>query len=256
MASEYLKWKFRDVKPEEKPVYTRKQKFWNWWDYHIGWMVLALVLVIGGVFLVRDMFFRPEPDYAVGYVSRTALPDEVETALRERLQELGEDVNGDGQVLVELYTYTVGFDRESKINVDETSAAFTGMTVELTSGKIGLVLLDDPEGFQARIGALGYPDGSPVPEDQESFGSADWQNMVYAWEDCPVLAALDLGTFTRFLDLEETPVDGQTALSGMYIGRRALRNEQEQARFAADARLWETLTAGAAPLTEEENTRR
>ena len=52
----------------------------------------------------------------------------------------------------------------------------------------GRVALDDPEGFQNQTGALQYLDGT-LPSD----GAGDWQNMVYRWADCPVLAGLDLG---------------------------------------------------------------
>lgn len=36
MASEYLKWKYRDVKPDQTVELTPRQKRANWWYYHNG----------------------------------------------------------------------------------------------------------------------------------------------------------------------------------------------------------------------------
>ena len=46
MASEYLQWKYRDVKPDEKVQYTRKQKLLNWWRYHVWWVLGGVLLLI------------------------------------------------------------------------------------------------------------------------------------------------------------------------------------------------------------------
>lgn len=248
MASEYLKQKYKDVKPDEKIELTAEQKRQNWWDYHKFWVLLGAVALIGFAWLIRDIFFHTEPDYQVGYVSRTALPEEVLKNLQARLEELGEDVNGDGRVTVELFTYVLGFDAVSMIDVDAASAGITRLTVDLSAGRVYVLLLDDPEGFQGRMGALSYLDGSAPPLDDPAYGAADWRSMVYAWDDCPVLSGVDLGTYTRFLDLSEQKIDGQEAMTGLYVGRRAALNEEQKASFAADEALWRALTAGAAAL--------
>lgn len=248
MASEYLKQKYKDVKPDERLELTAAQKRRNWWDYHKYWVLLGAVALIGCAFLVRDIFFRLKPDYQVGYVSRTAPPEKVLEALQARLEELGEDVNGDGRVTVELLTYTLGFDAVSMIDVDAASAGITRLTVDLTAGRVYVLLLDDPEGFQGRMGALSYLDGRLPPLDDPAYGASDWTGMVYAWDDCPVLANMDLGTYTRFLDLSEQKLNGQEAMAGLYVGHRAALNEGQKVSFAADEELWQRLTEGAADM--------
>ncbi len=245
MASEYLKWKYRDVKPEEKTEMTPEQKRRNWWEYHKWWLLLALVFVVGAGFLIHDIFFRPVPDYEVGFVSKIQPPTEVLEALQAQLEAQGEDVNGDGRVLVELDVYSVGFDPLSMTDADATSAAITRLTVDLSSGQVYLLLLDDPEGFQARMGALCYLDGSIPPDDAEKHDAANWTDMVYRWEDCPVLAGMDLGTYQPFLGVEGPDTDGQSAMAGIYVARRALWTEEQAAGFTADEDLWQKLTAGA-----------
>lgn len=247
MASEYLRQKYKDVKPDEKIELTAAQKRRNWWDYHKYWVLLGAVALIGCALLIRDIFFRPEPDYQVGYVCKTVPPEEVLKNLQARLEELGEDVNGDGRVTVELFTYIIGFDDASMLDVDATSAGITRLTVDLSAGRVYILLLDDPEGFQRRMGALSYLDGG-LPPDDSAYGAADWREMVYAWAGCPVLANMDLGTYTRFLDLSEQEINGQEVMSGLYVGRRAALNEGQKASFAADEALWRRLTEGAAGL--------
>ena len=239
--------------PESEQVYTRQQRIRNWWDYHTGWVVFGIIAVLLGGLLIHDMFFRPEPDYRIGYVSTELLPDEVVAGLRESLQQLGADQNGDGRVLVEVTTYDLGFDEQSQLDVDATSAGMTSLTADLMSGGLSILLLTDPEGFQLRMGALGYLDGSTPAMDAPDAEAGNWRQMVYRWEDCPVLAGLNLGTYTQFWDLEETPVDGQTAMQGVYVARKAAWNEEQKAAAAADDALWQAMTAGAVGMEAEEN---
>lgn len=248
MASEYLKKKYQDVKPDEKIELTAAQKRRNWWYYHKGMVIIGVVLALGAALLIRDIFFRPAPDYQVGYVTTTPPPTEILANLQRQLESLGEDVNGDGRVLVEIFAYDLGFDARSMMDVEAASAGVTRLTVDLSSGRVYLIILDDPEGFQARMGALSYLDGGTPPTDDPVFGADDWREMVYSWDDCPVLSGLDLGTYTAFLDPEGQETDGQTAMAGLYVGRRALWDESQRDAFAADELLWQTLTAGAPAL--------
>ncbi len=231
---------------EPERVYTKQERIRNWWDYHTGWVVFGIVVLIMAIFLIRDMFFRPRPDYDVGYVSVDPLPEEVLTALRDRLQEMGEDVNGDGRVIVEILSYSMGFDEQSLLDVDAVSSGMTRLTGDLMSGDLYVMLLTDPEGFQRRMGSLCYLDGHNPASDDETAEAENWRQMVYRWEDCPVLANLDLGTYTSFWDTEkDTPIDGQSAMQGVYVARCGIWNEDQRAVAEKDELLWQALTAGA-----------
>ncbi len=238
-------WNDRSDKPDGPQDLSGAKKWANWWGYHWGFVVFAAIIVIGGISLARDMFFRPRPDYEIGYVGRAPLPAGVRTALQEQLASLGHDVNGDGEVLVEIDAYEIGFDEEGMMDVEAATAATTGLTVDLSSGGMYLLLLDDPEGFQSRMGALSYLDGTVPPAGDASFGASGWRDMVYKWNRCPVLRGLPLGTYSQFGDEEGEERDAQSFLSGLYIGRRALRDDEQRERFAADAILWDALTSGA-----------
>ena len=110
MASKYLEWLHRDVQPEVPRELTGKEKFANWWDYHI-WHVIA-----GGILLVILAYLvwhylgigQVEPDYQIAYMGTEFLPADTAEALENALAALGEDCNGDGEVTVRLNQYTTG----------------------------------------------------------------------------------------------------------------------------------------------------
>ena len=53
MASQYLKWKYRDVKPDAPVELTEAQRRANWWHYN-KWYVLGacLLLLAAGMFVL------------------------------------------------------------------------------------------------------------------------------------------------------------------------------------------------------------
>ena len=52
MASEYLKWKYRDVQRREAVVLTPAERRKNWWHYHKWHVVIGLALAVLAVYLV------------------------------------------------------------------------------------------------------------------------------------------------------------------------------------------------------------
>ena len=84
MASEYLQWKYRDVKPEEKPEYSPKEKRRNWLHYHKWWILLGVLLLIAPADILRGVLGLGiiRPDYQMAYVGSVPLSDETVSALQ------------------------------------------------------------------------------------------------------------------------------------------------------------------------------
>ena len=171
--------------PEPAPrEYTKQEKAANWWHYHKITVLVVVLAAAMAAWLVHDMFFRVQPDVQIGYVGTTVLPAETVQALEQALTPYASDSNGDGQVIVQLDQYAVDFANE---NADPAGqlAGTTQLTAALAeSSGTYLFLLEDPAGFESQIQALQFTDGT-LP------GEADtgrWQQMVYRWQDCPVLA--------------------------------------------------------------------
>ncbi len=206
--------------------YTSREKAVNWWDYH-RWLVYGLIAVlILAIWMVHDLFFRAEPDVYVSYVGAEALPEDTAADLKLLLTSLAEDVDGDGKVLVQVDQYAVRFGDDSQSDY----AAYVSMAQLLSAiagERSAIFLLEDPAGFQAETGALGYLDGT-APED----GAADWERMTLRWTDCPALTAYGLK-------------DDDARFDGVYLGFRAAFSEEQAEKFSASGALWRAMTSGA-----------
>ena len=223
MASEYLKWKYRDVRPDEPPPpLTPKERVANWWHYHkwhmaIGAALLFALLDIG--FHVMG-FGREEPDYQFAYVGSRLLPDEAVSAFEDALSALATDRNGDGRVLVRLNQYA-----DAAVSDDADSAMYAyasgvRLMADLQHADSAFFLLENPEQFQRNYEILS---GDALP-----------------WTDCPALASLPLGEYNENLLGQEISGDVQSLFSGLSLARRDLSAYPEEYAI-----LWNVLTEAA-----------
>ena len=80
MASEYLKWKYRDVQPDAPVERTKKQRRQTWWHYHkwhVGIGVLAAAIAGN---LAWHVLTQVHPDYQIAYVGTYPLSKEESAA--------------------------------------------------------------------------------------------------------------------------------------------------------------------------------
>ena len=209
MASEYLKWKYRDVKPDEPIRLTRKEKALNWWHYH-KWYVLLGILLLGIVgSLVKSALHIGEirPDYQFAYVGSDPLPADTVAALES------------------YYAY----------------ASNVTLMADLEDCESYFFILQKYETFQANYAILRHLDGT-MPED----GLArDERPIALQWSDCPVLAGLELGAYSESVGDQEISGDGQELLSGLYFARRGFWTDKTADNAEGCDALWDELTRGA-----------
>ena len=237
--------------PEPPREYTKKEKAANWWHYHWMAVVVAVLVVVFGVWNIKDTVFQTRPDVQVAYVGTSDLPTNTVTALQDALTPFCSDLNGDGKVVVQVDSYTVDFDAANE-NTDAyyQMAGVTRLSAELSSGgKTYIFLLEDPEGFEAQTGALLFLVVT-VTEDPET-PDADWREMVYRWTDCPVLTGLDLGGYEGLTLMDDVTGTNQSVLAHLYVGRRGVGDEKQVPSYVGCAELWDTLTAGAVSTAAE-----
>lgn len=242
MSNDYKDWLVQDVQPEQAAAKLHGLPFWkNWWHYN--WRIVLAVIV--GAFVLWQIFAgvlgigQVKPDYQIAYVGSKELPEDTVIALTEAIAALGEDENGDGQVLVTLNQYVIP---EGDENAETRYAASVQLTADLSGGESYFLLLEDPDSFQQEFAALAFWDGS-CPEDDDTSGL----DKVYAWDNCPVLATLDLGGYSQNIWGQIFEGDNQGLLSGLYFGRRCFYPESNNAveNLEGCAALWDTLTNGA-----------
>ena len=81
---------------------TPKSKWQNFWFYYKWWVVAgACLLAIIGVG-VWQAATHVEPDYPIALVTRDGVSEEGITELETMLQSFGQDLNGDGKIVVEV----------------------------------------------------------------------------------------------------------------------------------------------------------
>lgn len=237
--------------PESPREYTKKEKAANWWHYHWMAVVVAVLVVVFGVWIIKDTVFQTRPDVQVAYVGTSDLPTDTVTALQDALTPFCSDLNGDGKVVVQVDSYTVDFDAANE-NTDAyyQMAGVTRLSAELASGgKTYIFLLEDPEGFEKSTGVLQYLDGT-VDDDPET-ADPDWREMVYRWTDCPVLTGLELGSYDGYTLMDDATGTNQSVLEHLYVGRRGVWDEEQAENYAHCAALWDALTAGAVSTAAE-----
>lgn len=237
MASAYLRWLYRDEPPEKPLVLTPAQKRKNWWHYHKWYVVLgaAALAAVGSILWDAAGIGKISPDYQVAYVGANALPDDTAAELEQGFAALGEDLNGDGAVVVRLHQYTV-----SNADASVSVSATTALLGDLLECESYFFLLEDPEQFQADHHILCRLDGSLPPE-----GSRSAEGMYLEWGECPALAALPLGEYSyRFIDRTVTG-SSRELVSGLSLARRGFRTEKTAAYPEGCETLWHRLTEGA-----------
>lgn len=241
-----------DIAPRREKTYTRKERWANWWDYNLKWVILIGIAVAFVAYnFIGQYFFTIKADYNIAVVAPYYLPDDTVEALQTQLAQYGEDLNGDGKVVVTLNVYTLDYsdeDTQTESAAYLTMAGTTKLATDVQGSLSSVFLLYDPEGFEESTGTLRYLDGG-LPE---SGSDGDWWNMVYKWTDCPVLTSLDLGEYSSDTTHAQGG-DSQEYLSQFYVGMRGAWNSGSADNLKGGEELWQKLTAGAVSTARAED---
>lgn len=226
---------------EQKKQYTWRQRLGNWFYYNKLWVLVGLVLlwIIGSMLWNVLGIGQTAPDYIISYVGRLKLPQDCVDALEGALAQFGEDLNGDGEVVIKLNQHVVT-DNSYADNVTYSYGAEITVLADITEGESHFFLLEDPVDFQLSFQVLANLDGS-IPTD----GDFEALDKVFRWADCPELASLKLGAYEdSYLDITETG-EIQDLLKDLYLGRRYYVGNSTSDYLEAYEALWDILTEGA-----------
>ena len=97
-----------------------KERLGNFWFYHKWHALIVLVVVAILTFFTVQCATRTKADYSVVLYLNQSVSLEQRIALQEMLSQYGEDINGDGEVEVEVFD--VSF-REDETNTNVISAS-------------------------------------------------------------------------------------------------------------------------------------
>lgn len=92
-------------KPQMKEE-TRKKidNFWYYYKIHV--LVVVFILFVAGVF-IKDIVTKVDYDYSVAFVTEEMMTDEEISSIQSVLEKEAEDLNGDGEIHVEMQNYTI-----------------------------------------------------------------------------------------------------------------------------------------------------
>lgn len=130
------------------------KKLENFWFYYKKHLLigLAVLAVLGWLGFQRAT--TPEPDYHIGILRTVPLPEEQLAALKEPFTAAGEDLNGDGRVLVQLHTYYVDLAADSSNVSEDTVQTVAALDADLTGKVSGIFLVENEAAFQSVTGNL------------------------------------------------------------------------------------------------------
>ena len=136
-----------DPKPEQQS-WTPKSWLENFWYHHKIGVLVGGFLLIALVILVVSTINRERPDYTVVLVTQQPLAAEEVTYLERVLAQYGEDVNGDGEVVVQINNLSL--DTESYENNVANAQA---LQTQLVTGDT-LLYIYEPM-YEERLTAVG-----------------------------------------------------------------------------------------------------
>ncbi len=99
---------------------TKKQIFQNFLYYNKGVIIGIAIGIIFLVYFLQTTVFAPKEDYTIGIISSGYLPLEIISDIQYELEQVADDRNGDGKVLLGVRTYS--FPYESTMNSEEIMA--------------------------------------------------------------------------------------------------------------------------------------
>lgn len=215
----------RDIKPEdliqETPrELTPAEARANWWHYHWYYVALIAALVLALGYFAWQKVTAVEPDYTVTVVGRTEPDEDFLSALETELESLGEDVNGDGKIKVDVKGVWLDL-RLSDNDADlrqlmESSQEKLNADFYLAQSMIFVV--DDPAALEQMYGCFQLLDGT----DPQEGDVVRIEDFALPLEDTALAGAADTG-------------DTQ-----WYVARRLSEGVSEDVLTAADV-MWEKL---------------
>lgn len=161
-----------DFMKQNLPFKEKLANFWYYYKMHtiIG-AVIALALIIG----CAQCAARVEPDYKILLAVDDTVTDEIIEAISGHFEQYGEDINGDGQVSIDVIDASTGY------STDTVAAQSTKLMTELQMGETILIITD--RHYYDKLTEF------------EMFESVDWLpdmgGTAYNWRDTPLADAVN-----------------------------------------------------------------
>ena len=125
-----------------------RKRIENIWFYYKKHILIGLAVVLVLVYLGIQKLSTEKPDYHIGIVRSESLTAEEMDTLNGVFTAAGQDINGDGQVLVQIHTYYADLADDSENAGVNNAEAVQGLDADLIGKMSGIFLLEDVDTFQ------------------------------------------------------------------------------------------------------------
>ncbi len=122
---------------EELRPKTFKQKWKNYWYHYKLRTWMTVVIVVLGVWFIKDMFFSPKPDLSIGVATYTGVSYFTE-AIDEDLAKYAGDYDEDGKTYIAASESYFSMD-----DIEMSNAYYQKFVAELSAGAQLVYILDD-----------------------------------------------------------------------------------------------------------------
>lgn len=145
-------------KPQMKEE-TRKKidNFWYYYKIHV--LVVVFILFVAGVF-IKDIVTKVDYDYSVAFVTEEMMTNEEISSIQSVFEREAEDLNGDGEIHVEVQNYTIP--QGDSADPQLVAAGQTKLTVDIQEGT-SMIFFLSPGCYES------YKDSGILPADESEY---------------------------------------------------------------------------------------
>ena len=145
-------------KPQMKEE-TRKKidNFWYYYKIHV--LVVVFILFVASVF-IKDIVTKVDYDYSVAFVTEEMMTNEEISSIQSVFEGEAEDLNGDGEIHVEVQNYTIP--QGDSADPQLVAAGQTKLTVDIQEGT-SLIFFLSPGCYES------YKDSGVLPADESEY---------------------------------------------------------------------------------------
>lgn len=145
-------------KPQMKEE-TRKKidNFWYYYKIHV--LVVVFILFVASVF-IKDIVTKVDYDYSVAFVTEEMMTNEEISSIQSVFEGEAEDLNGDGEIHVEVQNYTIP--QGDSADPQLVAAGQTKLTVDIQEGT-SMIFFLSPGCYES------YKDSGVLPADESEY---------------------------------------------------------------------------------------
>lgn len=124
---------------------TPQEKLSNWWFYNKKILILVILIIAMVISVAVSIFSQENPDYTIAIANAYAIDENAIELAEKHIAQYGEDLNGDGEVVVEIrdYYFLVNDNADKELSESVFEAASVKYAADMASCDSVIWFYDD-----------------------------------------------------------------------------------------------------------------